>query len=716
MRRLLTFLTLLILLAPLLSCQGRNEIATAAGSNAATTDPPQEAAPAPETTPTAGVTPTAETAPAPDAASTGDDVTPAGSALSTIFSLTRAPKQKTMGLLQRSFLDLADQGDQELELAIVVDGTDSMATELAGVRRSIHQMLEDLRLYRNNEVRAAIVVYRDAGSKSGEVTIPLGQFTSDKATIEKAVEALQPESGEPFFHELPDLGLHRALTELPWSDDDQVAKWILLFGDAPPYPESFDDASTPQARRRIATAILISLAKRRNIRINCILCTSSDNVSEAYDGALAETRGFMSALSSGTDGLMLDLSYEAIRTAMIDASKQPDVGMTAIQPISSIDLAAVRRDDAGPADNVKPVSLAVIPHLPIQQIDFDVRNPAVQVATALRTKLEQVPGVRVASPRKIKEQLRRLGSEPLTDEQAIRGLAARLSVDFVVWGQLLPAATVQTAAYRRSDGQQIVPVKLARNSSDMAYALIQASAQSAPGDPALSQLFSNMQQLQDQLNQPIGNSEATTDSLLAAMEALEQSLAFEAGSEESVQLLETADRESKNAVQAESKNPVAHWLQANVAYNQAARLYRTSQIEAARKRAADVRRSLGEAIKFRKSLQNESLVIEIEADFHLHEGRPEESVQRYLKLTEPNRPQQSQLRGHWMLAGIYAGDWGNTSKPIVNPDEARRHVIEILANWSESPEASLLKEWLRWDETKERTEFNYLPQLNTGLL
>ncbi len=115
-----------------------------------------------------------------------DTITPAGSALSTIFSPSRAPKQKTMGLLQRSFLDLADQGDQKLEVAIVVDGTESMATELAGVRRSIHQMLSDLRLYRNNEVRAAIVVYRDAGSPSGEVVIPLKQFTDDQEAISQS--------------------------------------------------------------------------------------------------------------------------------------------------------------------------------------------------------------------------------------------------------------------------------------------------------------------------------------------------------------------------------------------------------------------------------------------------------------------------------------------------------------------------------------------------
>ncbi len=273
---------------------------------------------------------------------------PVAAAMTTIFSPSRAPKQKTMGLLQRSFLDLADQGDQELELAIVVDGTDSMASELAGVRESIDQMLEDLQRYRKSEVRVALVIYRDAGSPSGDVVIPLGKFTSNQAAIAEAVKSLTPESGAPYFHELPDLGLHKALTELPWTADDQVAKWILMFGDAPPYAESYQDAKTPQAYRRFATPILVAIAKQKNIRINCVLCTSSENVAEPYRQAVDETRTFMSALAAGTDGLMLDLSYDDIRTAMIDAGRQPEVGLAKLEPISEVDLAAVRRDQSEP--------------------------------------------------------------------------------------------------------------------------------------------------------------------------------------------------------------------------------------------------------------------------------------------------------------------------------------------------------------------------------
>ena len=96
------------------------------------------------------------------------------------------------------------------------------------------------------------------------------------------------------------------------------------------------------------------------------------------------------------------------------------------------------------------------------------------------------------------------------------------------------------------------------------------------------------------------------------------------------------------------------------------------------------------------------------------ERKPEEAVDRYLAMTKPDQPLQSQLRGHWMLAGIYAGDWGNAGQPIVDVEKSRRHLTEILANWPDSPEAKLLKEWLRWDDKQEQTEFNYLPRLNAS--
>ncbi|QDT04501.1 hypothetical protein K227x_28930 [Rubripirellula lacrimiformis] len=662
---------------------------------------------------TAQDSPTIETAPDPTTPTTS----PAGSAMSTLFSPARAPKRKTMGLLQRSFLDLADQGDQELEVAIVVDGTDSMTSELAGVRQSIHQMLADLRRYRNNDVRAAIVVYRDAGSPSGEIVIPSKQFTADDELIAKAVEALSPESGAPFFHELPDLGIHAAITELEWSDDASISKWILMFGDAPPYAAAFKDPKN-KAFRRFDTPLLVALAKSKNIRVNCVLCTSNQNVSRSYDTAINQTRTFFGALAQGTDGLMLDMSYPEIRTAMIDAGKQPDVALAAIQPIAAIDLAAVRRDNLAASPHSDPVRIAVLPHLPLNQMTFDASNQAVQVSTALRSQLASVAGVQVASPRDIKSQLRRLRAEGLSDTQAIRGLSSRLGVDYVVWGSLASdQATFQTTTYHRDNGQHAIPIRLAKNGGDVAYALVKASSAQAPDDVALAQLVSRMTAQKSALTAPMSKDAATNSHLLRALESLDQALQYESGSEDSVQLLQEADLASQNAINADKKNAIAHWLQSNVAYNQASRLFQTGQRDAASKRMDQMRSSLGRAMQFRESIANPSLITEIEADYYLLESRePDKAAQQYLKMTADDQPLATQLRGHWMLAGLYAGDWGNAQLPIVDPAKAREHVVQIMANWPDSPEAELLKTWLRWDDTQEKTDFNFLPQVNAGLV
>lgn len=640
---------------------------------------------------------------------------PLSAALTTIFSPARAPRQKTMGLLQRSFLDLADQGDQELELAIVVDGTDSMASELAGVRESVGKMLEDLRLYRDDEVRVAIVVYRDAGSPSGEVVIPIKRFTSDPAEIAKAVASLEPESGAPFFHELPDLGIHQALTELPWSADDQVAKWILLFGDAPPYTQSYRDTEIPEAYRRFATPVLVAIAKRKNIRINCVLCTSSKNVSVPYQRSLDETQLFMSELAGDTDGLMLDLSYEDIRAAMIQAGKTPEVGLSKMQPISESDLAVVRRGPAGSSKPASTIKLAVIPHMPLDQISFDPKLPAVQFATSIRTTLARVPGVQVASPRDIKQQLRRLRAQGISDRQAMRGLAAMLGVDFVVWGSL-PSnrATVQTAAYRAKDGDRMIPVSLDRTAPDSAFALIQASSKSEPRDEAIQKLLANMNALETALKTPLAQSPATHDELMTAIESLEQTLEYQVGDDTANPLLLQAATACGNALKAEPRNALAHWLHASIAYNLALQQMRLGNPSDAERHLSVMRKSLNQAIANRDTIKIPSLVTELEADYYLLVQRdPEKAIERFTKLTNRDQPLQSQLRGHWMLAGMYAGDWGLAESPVVNADQARLHLIEILANWPDSPQANLIKYWLRWNETQRKTDFNYLPRFHS---
>ncbi len=107
--------------------------------------------------------------------------------------------------------------------------------------------------------------------------------------------------------------------------------------------------------------------------------------------------------------------------------------------------------------------------------------------------------------------------------------------------------------------------------------------------------------------------------------------------------------------------------------------------------------------------------MEIEADYGLLvEHQIAESIDKYKRLTNDDVPLQSQLRAHWMLAGIYAGDW-SVDKAHLDSKLARDHVVQILSNWPDSPEALLLKQWLRWDDSKHQTNFDYLPQMNVKL-
>ena len=131
-----------------------------------------------------------------------------GGAMQSLFNPRTAPVQRSMGLLQRSFLDLVEESRAKLEIAFVVDGTESMGGQLDSVRSAIRAMLGDLELYKQNNIRYQLVVYRDAGAPSGEVALPLqsegNAFVADREAIAQAFDQLQAETGAPYFPELPE--------------------------------------------------------------------------------------------------------------------------------------------------------------------------------------------------------------------------------------------------------------------------------------------------------------------------------------------------------------------------------------------------------------------------------------------------------------------------------------------------------------------------------
>ena len=630
-----------------------------------------------------------------------------GTAMRTLFSPMAAPAEKTMGLFQRNFLEMANRPG-ELEVALVIDGTDSMADQLAGVRQSIGQMMADLRRLRGGAVRVALVVYRDAGSPSGEVTVPLATFSDDRELIQSAVDQIEPQSGAPYFYELMDVGLHRAITDLPWSQSPTVSRWILLFGDAPPYQINHLDESMPAARRRFADDLLVAQATQRGISIHCVLCTSTEATRASFDQSIDQTREVMDRLSSQTGGMVLDLSYRAIREALVSAGPPPEVPFTPIEPITDADVAAGRSRTVD-----QPLRLAILPHCPIDDLRFDPQLVSTRVATAISEKFRYLPGVQLVGPLQIERAVGRMRAEGLDGRDVIRGLSARVRADYVIWGLLREDPALTTVAFRNRDGAAVVRVNFDGQPDRLAQVFLTSASQNA-GDQPLADLATEVLRSADGsfLQQPIADDALTTGQLLAAIGSLQRAIGVTVGENESATELAAATAAIDAVLRREPANPLANWVAANIAFNQAAAEQLGGRGAAADDLIDRCRSSLRLAARRAADLASEPLATEIRADNALIvRGDVPAAMTLYESMTDPAMPMDTQKRGHWMLAGLRAGDWGAPAE-VVDPAESRRHVIAILARWPDDPEAELLRRWLRWDQQRGTTTYNHLPQLS----
>ena len=92
-----------------------------------------------------------------------------GNVLSSIFDVRRAPPAKSMGLLHGTFLD-GINSERQLQLALVIDATESMEDELAAIRKNLPNLVGDLNRLQDGSFEAAIVTYSDIGDKPVPVT------------------------------------------------------------------------------------------------------------------------------------------------------------------------------------------------------------------------------------------------------------------------------------------------------------------------------------------------------------------------------------------------------------------------------------------------------------------------------------------------------------------------------------------------------------------
>jgi hypothetical protein len=659
-----------------------------------------------------------------------------GKTLSTLFNPRSAPTQKTMGLIQRSFLDLIEESRPKLEIALVIDGTDSMSGQLESVRQSLSAMMNDLELYKENNINYQLIVFRDAGSPSGEVVLPLqaseNGFVSDRAALASALNNVKAESGAPYFPELVDQGLHAALTKLKWSTDDDTSRWIFLFSDAPPFDESFQEPEN-KASRRFGSGALISLAAEKGVRINCILCTSDPEDRDAHEKVLDQTRRFMNLMSTKTGGLMLDLSYADIRAAVRKAAPARPAEYEKIGWIRPEDVEQVR----GQAEAAEPLlpavrrlRIAVLPHLPLERMSFNPKDDAVQLATELRLRLRAIPGVEFRDSSIIRDRFHLIRNQGVQGDALLQMLASALNVDYILWGTLNRtggAIDATTAIYDQAAGRRLVQARAATNPSAQAQQLgalladnlLQANL-TAANDQRLAAVFAWVNQTparRDLLVTPVALGDAQP-SLLEGVESLDQSLAFPIGDPDGARLLESARSALEAAVKADKDNPLARFYLANCLFNQARARQQAGDMEAARKLMAEFARELREAHRLRdRRKQDAALRTEIEADYALLvRGAVDDAVKSYRQLLDPaaGADAQAARRGYWMLAGISSGDWGVDQK-YVDRDEAKRCLTNILALWPDSNEAAFIRRALRWDDARGGSRFPHFPKENEAL-
>ncbi|MBB76000.1 MAG: hypothetical protein CMJ75_15950 [Planctomycetaceae bacterium] len=673
--------------------------------------------------------------------------------LETIFSPRRAPRARTMGLVQRSFLDLLEVARPKLEMALVIDGTESMGTAIVGIRHALRQMVEDLQRYKA-DVSFQIVVFRDEGAPSGVSSFPLHtpqiarqgggklrSFTSDQNVLREGVEQIQIESGAPYFPELIDLGIHQALTELNWSHASDVSRWILVFGDAPPFDEGFVEAGS-KARRRVATQQLISTAKRLDVRISSVLCNSRNQDLVSYRGVLPKTQQFMNRLATDTGGLMLDLSYADIRNAIEDAARIQRVRYRKIGALTQESIEAARTQATERRTSVaepRRLRMAVLPHVSLVDLQsagaFDPARTEVQIAAELRHHFRAVPGAELASSLAVERQVMRFKSQGIRGADLLPALATALRVDYLIWGSVVEMEgrlQIQSVIYQQATGKELIRHTV-RSSAQLPVVEVMSSlmnrlvdkAIESGTDPRLAaalELIGAGSLAEHRLLQPVTETLSARAPLLHGFELLEKALAYPAGSTDGALLLRQSRRALELAQRADQQNPLVALLLANVAFNEGQALLRGGQEDAARVHWERSSRWLKSAFARRQQSRFSYLRWEIEADYALLIKKDFAGATRiYERLAETRaeNPLHTTLRAHWMLAGIHSGDWGVAHAPdaamLIDGALVRHHLTQILAHFEESNEAAFIRRQLRWDDRNGKNRFEHFPRIHDAV-
>jgi hypothetical protein len=570
-------------------------------------------------------------------------------------------------------------GKRSIQVAFVLDGTSSMREEIDP------EFGDRIRAKTGcSEVQVSVVVYRDDADHSDAVTFPVRWFTSDPQELIEGLKDLRAASGVPDTEEMVDAGIYAALRDLNWSPRVEPGRerWIVLCGDAPPYAERTPDEDAGGNPRQHSTHSLIQSARAKGVKIYTLLTIPGDRErSDDYVRKREKAKEFMIDLAIGTGGKFLDMSdrkcvdywnaYEAriapIRQEHIDQARRSDRGVVYSTGLI-IRLVSSAFDDLEAAEIDEVLRL------------FD---GAASIQVVRGTKA--AAGLSGDDPPEFLLDVRR------------KSLFGRSTFQILLSGAQgrLACRRFTTGGEAPFDLRDALPEAMERLLSEAAEAL---GAKDARVAHSLRETGAWIRESAGMLRTVVASDPRAQDEIMAGLRLLDRSLAppSQVGSAESADypdvpaMLNEAAKHTVRALVFDPHNAFAHLLTAHCHFNMAR--YGRPETE-----MLQYHRCLTLAARNCGSRPVDDPVrLEIEAENALMFERDVASaMEKYERLSTHSTGDgwRFALRAHWMLAGIYLGDWGTASDApdVIDAEKARQHILAILANWPHSPEAAFYR-------------------------
>jgi len=628
-----------------------------------------------------------------------------GKALLALFdSRSKSLKNATGNHLMRRISMFDSVPDKNLQIAFVIDGTDSMGMELDSVKEVLLTLvtLAKDKQSANRDIAFSLVVYRDTGAEKlgGEILVPTTEFTADHEKFRETVGAIKPVSGVPYFEESVDLGVYRALDELEWVVDDNTERWIILIGDAPPYPEGMNDGKG--ARRSHPTQTLLDMAREKSVKINPIICSSGfleDNTAvqkqlkATYEKLLPKTRDFFNVLSKGTDGnALIDLSDPQVVEELAKCLNAPqEIAIAKILP-SEVESRRVNWNRFN--GDMPPVRVAVVTDGALTDNNADVFVPICET-------LKKIPNIDLVDM-ETTFQFVSMKNRDMSELDADWCITASRNGSRIHLS--LASQNDDTLTFTETFSRTLT----ANTVQQMLGSLLDQLVETDP-ESDLGLVYRKSKEHLD-FTSSWSDEVRVCRMISQAILKMEIALVYANDGEQPDEVraaLNDAVKYLNASLKIEPENPYVHSLLANCYYNQTSASELVSDSDRTESIALNkdsalfnlVTKHAKLAFDNRSKCKEDFVRQEVEGDYYLFSGQYDQAIQSYTELIEDYPKHQNRdalLRAHWALAGIYAGDWGAES--IRNLKQSRDHIVEIFAIDLKSQQGQYFVKTLEYSE------------------